>query len=537
VTSITELPGQSYIEAGTIDLATGSVEVSVTAGENVDAVTYTNALVTGYIEVCKQAVATSGLTGTFSFNVSGEDGFMQTVSTPVGNCTTPIEVPAGTVTTTEAGTNLYVTGIGATFNGYGNAIVGTPDLTTGVATSTVNASADASNQTDITYTDNVVSLKVCKVWDPAGTEPGGASTTFPFTETAAANSAPGPVPTVAPFTLLAGTAAAPYCSAPVAYRPGTEVTITEGAVAGTKVETIANTGAYSVVPDTLSTLNGTETIIVGTPTTSTSGPTDEAIVTFTDEVAAPGQLKICKFAGTVAPVGTVFNFTVTDGGVSTPAAVTLGQCVVVGLYAFNSVATVTETGSTGNAASAITTVPTYVNENVGGVATATTEPVIVPGSVNLGSVGTSSSVSVLIGEGSNVPAEGGLGGTTTYVDFTDIDPPAVSGGSPVSVSNPGVNAGTTTASSSSAAVSVASSIAAVSTSAKTVPAAKPLTAKEKKALLIADEKSLAKVEAAIVKAQVKVAKTHGVAHKAAALKLAALKLEAKSLKAKIKVLK
>src|SRR6202011_173153 len=143
----------------------------------------------------------------------------------------------------------------------------------------------------------------------------------------------------------------------------TMVSVTEGIVPGTKVESIVAAGAQSVVPGSLSLTNRTISVLVGTPVTSTTGPTDEAIVTFTNEAADPGTLKICKISGATAtsnnaPGGTLFNFTVS--GVPGTTAVPLGNCVIVGgsqtpvLFPFNSTVTVTEAASAGNAASAIT---------------------------------------------------------------------------------------------------------------------------------------------------------------------------------------
>jgi hypothetical protein len=76
-------------------------------------------------------------------------------------------VPAGNVTVTEGGTNLYVTGIYAIHSDQSPALVGTANLVTGVATISVLPATDASIQTDITYTNNVVSLKVCKEFNTA----------------------------------------------------------------------------------------------------------------------------------------------------------------------------------------------------------------------------------------------------------------------------------------------------------------------------------------------------------------------------------
>jgi len=45
-------------------------------------VTYNDTLVTGVVEVCKQIVTGSGLTGTFQFTVTGGNGFTPPGSVP-----------------------------------------------------------------------------------------------------------------------------------------------------------------------------------------------------------------------------------------------------------------------------------------------------------------------------------------------------------------------------------------------------------------------------------------------------------------------
>ena len=93
------------------------------------------------------------------------------------------------------------------------------------------------------------------------------------------------------------------------------------------------------------------------------------MVTFTNEAADPGPLEICKAAGTPAPVGTSFSFTVS--GTTGTTTVPVGGCAIVGgsldptLFPFNSTQTVTELASSGNATSAISVSPTYVTEVVG----------------------------------------------------------------------------------------------------------------------------------------------------------------------------
>jgi hypothetical protein len=101
------------------NLSAGTVSVKV--GPGVTEVTYTNKSLKatnkvtnevtnniqiikprlGYLEICKKAVAvaaTAPITGNFAFTITGVSG---TIVVPVGYCSPPIEVPAGTVTIKE----------------------------------------------------------------------------------------------------------------------------------------------------------------------------------------------------------------------------------------------------------------------------------------------------------------------------------------------------------------------------------------------------------------------------------------------------
>ena len=162
VTSIVETLGHGLTST---DLTTGVADFTISDGLT-ETLTYTNDLVTGYLKICKDA-ASSNLTGAFSFAVSGEDGYSSTTSSLVGACSDPMQVPAGWATVAEAGTNLNVTGIVAQINGEGTSVLGTsppPNLVTGTASVAIDASPDTSTETVMTYTNDVVGLKVCKVW-------------------------------------------------------------------------------------------------------------------------------------------------------------------------------------------------------------------------------------------------------------------------------------------------------------------------------------------------------------------------------------
>lgn len=537
VTSIVADAG--YPALGTTSLTAQTAVLNVN-GE-VSEVHFTNALDPGYVEVCKAATTGSGLTGTFSFNITGADSFSTSTTVPVGACSDPIEVPAGTVTTTEAGTNLYVTSISAVQNGTGpNELTGTPDLTTGTATSTVARSANSSVQTDINYTNDVVNLKVCKVWSNAnGPETllaGGTSTEFPFTETATGVAGPNTAP--ASFSLLSG-----ECSDPTPYRAGTVVSVTEGIVAGSKVQAIVGDGGDSVVPNSISLTGRTISVIVGTPVTASINPINETVVAFANEYADPGTLKICKAAGTPAPIGTNFSFTTSGVGAVGGGTVPVGSCAFVlnstgGILQipFNTNVTVTEGASAGNATSAISVVPTFVSEVVGSTLTVTAEPAEAS-PATLGGTGTTSSVVVTTGET-----------TTTEVTFTDIDPPATMTILPapvvIDIPSPTGNGGTTTilqvsspsVNPTSVGTSIAAGIPGVVTNSPTVLTLK-LSPQQVRALLKLDEKNLSNVKSSITKDEAVLKHLSGRQHKAELVKINNLKARERTLELAIKALK
>ena len=289
---------------------TTTVPASPNGSTNVVTVTYTDTLVTGLVEVCKQIVTGSGLTGNYTFTVTGGNGFTSTVSVPVGACSTPITVPAGLVMVRETGDLAEaVTAITATQTGANtNAIVGpnagpAADLPTATVVAAVTA-GDASRQTIVTYTNNSVRLKLCKYVDQGLTNLGP----YPFALTSTGNAGPTAVP--ATVSLTAGTSfAGAVCTVVGTFRAGTTVTITEGIVPGTKVGSITTSPddeprrRPTVVPGSLSLANRTVAVVLGA---------GETVVTYEDIPALPGTLKLCKAATAVPPLipaGTLFSFT------------------------------------------------------------------------------------------------------------------------------------------------------------------------------------------------------------------------------------
>jgi hypothetical protein len=415
------------------------------------------------VEVCKQIVTGSGLTGTFQFTVTGGNGFTSTVSVPVGDCSAPITVPAGLVMVRETGDlSESVTAITATQTAAGtNAIVGpnagpSADLPTATVVAAV-AAGDASRQTLVTVTNNSVRLKLCKYVDGGltnTTAPGNSR--FPFTFSAVGNAGPnGPI---APLTLAAGNSfATAVCTVVGTFRAGLTVQITEGITPGTKVGSITtnptiNTGGTpTVVPGSLSLPNRTISVVLGA---------GETVVTYEDVPALPGMLKICKVAGVSTPPvapGTVFTFTITNGTAVRTLAVPAGSCAIDTNYPFDTTLSVVETAVTNTTVQSITAVPTNVSVLQGGVATNTNQLVLT--NVNLAA----RSTSVTIGE-NNITE-------VTYVNVDPLPDTTVTTGTTTGGTTGSTTGGSSTGSSSSSSSTGGSSSGGGSSSSSSTTAA------------------------------------------------------------------
>jgi hypothetical protein len=403
-------------------------------------VTFTDTLVTGQIEICKQIVTGSQLTGTWTYTVTGSNGFT-TISNPVpiGACTQPITVPAGYFKVVESGDNAEnVTSITATHADGSNA-VSVSDLPSATVVASVNA-GDISKGTIVTFTNNSVRLKLCKIWDGRTADP-AATTGYPF---AFGYSGPaGPNTGPASLNLVAGTEAAPNCilvGGP--YRAGTQVVITEGIVPGTKVVELNNGGitvnpSANAVPGTASDANRTIKVTLGA---------GETVVTFRDTTALNGTLKICKSVSTTPPLipaGTPFSFTLAPVAPTTGATQTVsvpsGSCVIVGAFAFDSTWSVTEAAAPNINVIGITAIPSFVVVLENGSPVNTNQTVLT--ATNLAT----RSTNVTIGE-NNI----------TELTYTNTDPPDSSttggtGGTTTggTTTNSGGSSSTTTGGSSS----------------------------------------------------------------------------------------
>jgi hypothetical protein len=406
-------PGTVTASTTTPGVATLTVNQAPSAGDEslTTTVQYTNDPVTGVVEVCKQAASNSAsLTGTYTFNITSEDPGVNvydsasggydlpwstkasaTISAAGLGCSGPIVVPAGTVQTVEPGTTS-VTAITAWSNGTNELVAPAPNLALGTAYETVPA-GDTTNQTVVTYTDALSTVKLCKAWSgsPAPT------TSFPFTLNS--SGAAGPTAVTGTAGLAVGT-----CQIVGTVRTGTQVNITEGVVPGTKVASISvsptsnSQGASPIVSGSLSDPNRTVSVIAGA---------GETTVTYTDELADPGTLKICVAPTTNPSAGTV-PFSVNGSQtIDVNLSSTAVQCTLdPTTFAFDG--SVSISGGTLPAPDAYTGTPTVAPTNVevleGGVPTATNQP-------SLGA-STASSATVLMSEG-----------IVTEVTFT-VDPPA-----------------------------------------------------------------------------------------------------------------
>jgi len=406
-------PGTVTPSTTTPGAATLTVNPAPSAGDEslTTTVQYTNDPVTGVVEVCKQAATNSSLlTGTYTFNITSEDAGINVLDSATGaydlpwtttasatisagglGCSGPIVVPAGTVQTVEPGTT-YVTAITAWSNGTNELVSPAPNLALGTANANVPA-GDTTNQTIVTYTDALSTVKLCKAWTGSTTP----TTSFPFA--LSSSGAAGPTAVTGTVGLTAGS-----CQIVGTVRAGTQVNITEGVVSGTKVASIAasptsnSQGISPIVPGSLSLPNRTVSVIAGA---------GETTVTYTDETADPGTLKICVAPTTNPSAGTV-PFTVNgtqtiDVNLSSTAV----QCTLdPTTFAFDHAVTIA--GGALPAPDAFTGTPTVAPTNVevleGGIPTATNQPSL--------SASTASSATVLMSEG-----------IVTEVTFT-VDPPA-----------------------------------------------------------------------------------------------------------------
>jgi len=359
VSAISTDPGSALLSSnpkgsGALDPGpNGTAKVTVTASSDPSTATtvnYTNKPVDGYIEVCKNNASDSGLTGSWTFGIAGNNGFSSTTTVPIGHCSLPILVPAGSVTVTETpNTPTNVTSITVQ-----NGAPSTTSASAGTATVTIKpapAAGDTSQEAIVSFFNRTVQLKICKV-------AGDRGVTAPYTFTAVATGDPSfPSGVTRTVTVLPGQCQllpGPYTNpnGTTGWRAGTKVTVSEAAVPGTAVTGITVSPANREVPgaETLTPLPdpanpaGSDAVILG------SGETD---ISFLNSSEPGGTLKVCEAAGVGLPAGASFLFTISTSpaptGSGTTALVPAGSCTLVpnpatstGLWPFNSTVKITQ---------------------------------------------------------------------------------------------------------------------------------------------------------------------------------------------------
>jgi hypothetical protein len=269
---------------------------------------------TGTLEICKLA-AGKGVAGSFAFAVEGRPG---TIEVPVGGCSLPVTLPAGTATVTEvARPGFSVAAVDAIPS---NRLVQS-DLAARSAKVTIVAGG-VENQTILTFTNKATPkgwLEVCKA------KPARDSLTGRFNFTV--GQAGSPTRTV---TVPVG-----GCSMAMQLSAGT-ATVTEVARTGAQLVGVAATPSDRLVgtPD-LANRTATVRIVEGDLASQT-------IVTLTNKNVPPpprnGLVKICKKAGPGVRPGSTFTFTlatratrsvdVKAGFCSSPQEVPVGNLTV-----------------------------------------------------------------------------------------------------------------------------------------------------------------------------------------------------------------
>ena len=297
VDSISAFPSGRLVQS---DTAARTARVSIVAGglSNQTIVTFANkATPKGFLEVCKAKPTGDDLSGNFNFTVSQTGNPTRTVTVPVGGCSLPLQLFAGTARVTEVNrTGSKLVGITATPPGR----LIDSNVTNRTATVRILA-GELATQTIVTFTNKTDPVKpptgLVKICKRAGdgVEPG---TTFTFT--------------LATRETRSVDVKAESCSSPQEV-PAGDLTVTEKATTGLQVS--------KIVVEPGSSLVGTPDLTAGSVTVLVKA--DEVTeVEFTNQSAPPGTVKICKVAGHGVVPRTPFNFTAG----TTPVTVLAGSC-------------------------------------------------------------------------------------------------------------------------------------------------------------------------------------------------------------------
>jgi hypothetical protein len=154
------------------DAGSSAPTARLTVGSGITIATFTNQAY-GTVEVCKIAADTSTATQTFQFTVNGSIN----VSVPAGQCSSPLSVPVGSATVSEAGAaNFHLVGVTAQGPTSDNRLV--TASTANPATVSVPFGG-VENETVVRFTNavNTGEFKICK----QSSEPTLQNTVFQFT--------------------------------------------------------------------------------------------------------------------------------------------------------------------------------------------------------------------------------------------------------------------------------------------------------------------------------------------------------------------
>jgi hypothetical protein len=274
--------------------------VTATIGAGVTVVTYTNVVTTitqtGFIEVCKYA-GDPYVSGTFDFTITTASGFTASRTVLVGQCTEPIEVPAGNVNVAEAGRFPYYV---SAINAYPAGRLVTANLANQTATVVV-PKGDSSTETEVDFWNStqVGYVKVCKTLTANSVDLAGKTFYFTVTTVNGQHS----------VSVVAGAVGTTACVIDFPPLPlGSPVSITEEAVANVKNVTVSVSPAGQDAGSAPPTAN----LTVGANITT---------ATFTNQ--AFGTLEICKNAADASTATQTFQFSVNNGA---PISVHAGQC-------------------------------------------------------------------------------------------------------------------------------------------------------------------------------------------------------------------
>lgn len=279
---------------------------------------------TGYVEICKEASGPN-VGGVFRFTVGGI-----TTDVPVGACSPAVEVPAGTVTVTEAERpGISVSGIRT----LPDSRLVSADLANRLARIRVVA-GDVSTQTAVTFTNlaEIALLKICKV---AG-DGVAVGTSFSFTAGTVGVTVPaGPPPggscsvagwfPVATYVAITESIPAGNEVSAIAVAPADRIVGSANLVGGSVIVRIA-TGVTEAtftnrVPPTVTTT--TTTTPVGSTTTTPSGPTTTLVTGPASTTTIPTGVPTTTAGGagsaTTTTTGVTATTTAGGGGSSTTA--------------------------------------------------------------------------------------------------------------------------------------------------------------------------------------------------------------------------